>query len=171
MISIRPATSRDAPAIGAVHVAAWRSTYPGILPDRYLARLSVTRQAAHYDAALRAGVGVHVATTGTPARIVGFASADRSRRLTLAEGELETLYVLDDYRDQGAGRQLLAATASHLQRIGCRTAFAWVLRDNPARWFYERLGARLAAQETTRFAGIDILQCAYVWSDLASLIP
>ena len=46
------ASSSDAIAIGAVHVAAWRSTYPGILPDRFLARLSVPRQAAHYDAAI-----------------------------------------------------------------------------------------------------------------------
>ena len=50
MISIRRARTADAVAIGAVHVAAWRSTYPGILPDRFLARLSVPRQAAHYDA-------------------------------------------------------------------------------------------------------------------------
>ena len=53
MIGIRRARPSDAIAIGAVHVAAWRSTYPGILPDRFLARLSVPRQAAHYDAAIR----------------------------------------------------------------------------------------------------------------------
>jgi GNAT superfamily N-acetyltransferase len=161
----------DAPAIGAVHVTAWRSTYPGILPADYLARMSYARQAAHYDAAIRAGVGVHVAATTVNPRIIGFASADRSRRLALAEGELETLYVLDDFRDQGAGRQLLAAAAAHLIGIGCRTAFAWVLSSNQARWFYERLGAKLAAEETIRFAGVDLLQCAYVWSDITSLIP
>jgi GNAT superfamily N-acetyltransferase len=151
-------------------VAAWRSTYPGILPAEYLARLSFARQAAHYDAAIRAGVGVQVATTGTPLRIIGFTSADRSRRPTLAEGEVETLYVLDDFRDQGAGRLLLAASAAHLIGIGCRSAFAWVLRDNPARWFYERTGAKLAAEEITRFAGTALPQCAYVWSDITSLI-
>ncbi len=46
MITIRRARPADAAAIGAVHVAAWRSAYPGILPDDYLARLSVPRQAA-----------------------------------------------------------------------------------------------------------------------------
>jgi len=91
---------------------------------------------------------------------VGFASVDRSRRPTLAEGEIETLYVLDDFRDQGAGRQLLSASAAFLALLGCRTAFAWVLRENPARWFYERTGARLAAEETARFAGVDLPQCA-----------
>ena len=32
MISVRRARPSDAISIGAVHVAAWRSTYPGILP-------------------------------------------------------------------------------------------------------------------------------------------
>ena len=62
MISVRRARPADAISIGAVHVAAWRSTYPGILPDSFLARLSVPRQAAHYDAAIRSSsTGVFVA--------------------------------------------------------------------------------------------------------------
>ena len=35
MISVRRARPADAIAIAAVHVAAWRSAYPGILPDTY----------------------------------------------------------------------------------------------------------------------------------------
>ena len=58
MISLRKARAADAIAIGAVHVAAWRNTYPGILPDSYLANLSVSRQAAHYDAAIRGGIAL-----------------------------------------------------------------------------------------------------------------
>jgi hypothetical protein len=58
VISLRRARVADAIAIGAVHVAAWRSTYPGILPDTFLAKMSVSRQAAFYDAAIRGGTGV-----------------------------------------------------------------------------------------------------------------
>lgn len=170
MIGIRRADPGDAAAIAAVHVTAWRSAYPGILPADYLAGLSLTRQAAQYDRAIRAGVGVHVATALSPPRIVGFATAARARRSALAEGELETLYVLDDYREQGAGRALLAASAAHLIGLGCRSGFAWVLRANQARWFYERTGARLAAEETIRFAGAQLVQCAYVWPDLSALV-
>ena len=88
MISIRRARPSDAIAIGAVHVAAWRSAYPGILPDDFLARLSVPRQAAHYDAAIRSSsTGVFVAAAsgtdvppGSGSRIIGFATAGRARR-------------------------------------------------------------------------------------------
>jgi hypothetical protein len=44
--SIRTATVADAPAIGFVHVEAWRETYVGIVPDHVLADLSVDRRAA-----------------------------------------------------------------------------------------------------------------------------
>ena len=86
MISVRKARVADAIAIGAVHVAVWRSTYPGILPDTFLARMSVSRQAAFYDAAIRGGTGVTVATAsgadvpaGSGPRIIGFTTAGRAR--------------------------------------------------------------------------------------------
>jgi ribosomal protein S18 acetylase RimI-like enzyme len=187
MIAVRRARPADAIAIGRVHVAAWRSTYPGILPDAYLARLSVSRQAAYYDAAIRGATGVFVATAsgadlggdGGPAgvqRIIGFSTAGRARPSSdlggqrLGEGEIETLYVLDDWREQGVGRLLMQAAAAHLAEAGCRSVFLWVLRDNPSRWFYQRLGGKPAAEAAIRFAGRDVVQTAFVWDPIERLL-
>ena len=182
MITIRRARLSDAGAIGAVHVAAWRSAYPGILPDEYLARLSAPRQAAYYDSAVRSGVGVHVASAsgadlgmlGGAARVVGFVTGSPARdgRWTeqLAEGEIETLYVLDDWRERGVGRRLMRAAAANLAACGCRSAFVWVLRANPSRWFYERLGGRAAAEATIHVAGVPVVQTGYVWSPIEKLV-
>ena len=183
MISIRRARPSDAIAIGAVHVAAWRSTYPGILPDRFLARLSVPRQAAHYDAAIRSSTtGVFVAAAsgtdvppGSGSRIVGFATAGRARisevgGRRLAEGEVETLYVLDDWRDRGVGRKLMRAAAAHLAETGCRSCFVWVLRENPSRWFYQRLGGKPVAEAMIQFAGQKVPQTAFVWDPIEQLL-
>jgi len=181
MIAIRRARAADAAAIAAVHVAAWRSAYPGILPDGFLARLSVPRQAAHYDGAIRAGGGVHVATAsgldlganGGPSRIVGFATGGLARggaaMSRFGEGEIETLYVLDDWRDRGIGRRLMRATASHLAGMGCRSCFLWVLRDNPSRWFYERLGGKCVAESVVHVGGAAVMQTAYAWSPIEKL--
>jgi ribosomal protein S18 acetylase RimI-like enzyme len=181
VIAIRRARPADASAIAAVHVAAWRSAYPGILPDTFLARLSVPRQAAHYDYAIRAGTGVHVATVsgldlgpnGGPARIVGFVTGGMARggaaAARLGAGEIETLYVLDDWREQGVGRRLMRATAAHLAGMGCRSAFLWVLRDNPSRWFYERLGGKAVAESIIHVGGAAVAQTAYAWSPIEKL--
>jgi GNAT superfamily N-acetyltransferase len=178
MITIRRARPMDAAAIGAVHVSAWRSAYAGILPEAYLAGLSMPRQAAHYQAAIQAGTGVHVATVsgldlgpaGGHPRIVGFVTGGPAHRPhSFAEGEIETLYVLDDWRERGLGRRLMRASAAWLAASGCGSAFLWVLRDNPSRWFYERLGGKAVAQQTIRVAGRDVVQTAYVWAPIEKL--
>ncbi|HVC61858.1 MAG TPA: GNAT family N-acetyltransferase [Acetobacteraceae bacterium] len=197
MIAIRRARPADAIAIAAVHVAAWRSAYPGILPDGYLANLSVSRQAAYYDAAIRGTTGVFVATasgpdvpsgpdpgsspgaaarfTGGP-RIIGFGTAGRARPAgeiggrRLGEGEIETLYVLDDWRERGIGRRLMRASAAHLAETGCRSVFLWVLRDNPSRWFYQRLGGKPVAEAAIQFAGRQVVQTAFVWDPIERLL-
>ena len=181
MIAVRRARPSDAPLIGAVHVAAWRSTYPGILPEKYLAGLSVTRQAAYYDRQIRTGAGVYVAVasgqdvlgTNGP-RLVGYTTVGRSRTVLPGDmevdGEIETLYVLDDWRDRGVGRRLIRTGAAHLAAAGSRAAFLWVLRDNPGRWFYQRLGGKPVAESATRVAGVPVAQVAYAWDPIERLI-
>jgi ribosomal protein S18 acetylase RimI-like enzyme len=171
MISVRRAELTDAAAIGAVHVAAWRSTYPGILPDAYLARLSPTRLALQYRAAIGSGATVIVAASGGEGpRIVGFTTAGLARTPGLGDGEVETLYVLDDFREQGVGRRMLRAAASQLAAHGCGSMFVWVLRDNPSRWFYRRLGGQPAAEGQTRLAGVALNQVAYAWDPIDRLL-
>jgi len=171
MITVRRAEMADATAIGAVHVAAWRSAYPGILPDAYLAKLSPTRLAMHYRAAITSGSTVMVATArGQGPRIVGFTTAGAPRTPGLGDAEIETLYVLDDFRDQGAGRRMMSAAAAALMARGCRSVFVWVLRDNPSRWFYRHLGGKPAAEGETRLAGVALPQVAYSWDPIDRLL-
>jgi len=175
LIAIRRARPTDAPGIGIVHVSSWRSAYAGVLPDDFLANLSVARQTAYYDRAIRIGLGVHVAVLSSPNssegnRVVGFSTARRNRGEAVAEGEVETLYVQDDWREHGLGRMLLRASGQHLAAMGCKSAFAWVLRDNPSTFFYEHLGGKRVAISTTRVGGSDIPQTAYAWDPIERLI-
>lgn len=182
MIAIRRARPADAVAIGAVHVASWRSTYPGILPDRFLSGLSIPRQAAHYDQAIRSAAAVFVAIASGPdlpagntPRLVGFATAGRSRirqisGQNLADGEIETLYVLDDWRERGLGRRLMRASATNLIEMGCKSAFLWVLSDNPSRWFYQRMRGKPVAEAQVQVGGQTVAQTAYVWDPIEKLL-
>lgn len=183
MIAVRRARPDDAPAIAAVHVAAWRSAYAGILDDAYLAGLSEARLGDFYRRAIldrQHGHAVFVATAGgvdhpgdrrgAEPLVIGFTSGGRARRRGLAEGEVETLYVLDDYRERGVGRRLMRAMAAHLRAIACNSALVWVLADNPARWFYRHLGGRLAMKEAIRVAGRPVEQTAFVWDPIDALI-
>ena len=52
--------------------------------------------------------------TGDAPPVVGFVTASRLPMRAIAEGEIETLYVLDDWREQGFGRGLIRAAAGDL---------------------------------------------------------
>lgn len=177
MVTIRRARPADAQGMARVHLACWRSTYADILPPAYLAGMSALREAGDYERAMVERRGGHagfvaVADANEPAGsgVVGFATGGLARRKGLAEGEIETLYLLDDFRERGIGRRLMRATASHLASLGAQSAFAWVLEANPSRWFYERLGARLVAREALNYAGTTVNQLAYAWDPIHTLL-
>ena len=166
-MTIRPARPEDASAIAEVHVAAWRSAYANLLPAAYLASMSTVRHAAQAHQAILAGHGVLVAEHGND--VVGFCTMGRSRTPGLADAEIETLYVLDDYRDQGHGRALLQAAAIRLAAQGCGSLFLWVLADNPSRFFYERMGGKPVRRGTALVARHSFDQLAYAWDPIVRL--
>jgi hypothetical protein len=43
-----------------------------------------------------------------------------------------------------------------------------VLGDNPARYFYERMGGRYVADREEDLWGVPVAQAAYGWTDLAA---
>jgi ribosomal protein S18 acetylase RimI-like enzyme len=173
MTLIRPAIPSDGAAIAAVHVAAWRSTYAGLLPDWTLTELSARRQESYYGHVIRGGGIVHVAEPpGDPddaPAVVGFVTASRAPTRAIADGEIETLYVLDDWREQGIGRGLIRAAAEALVMAGCRSVFVWVLSENPSRWFYERLGGVRAVEGSVSVGGRSQPQTAFVWDPIDRL--
>lgn len=169
---IRDARPSDAAGIAKVHVASWRCTYPGLVPDAYLVNLSEAAAAMRWHNAVRAhgpGQGALVAVDGA-GTVIGFATYGGCRiPVEGYEGEFYALYLLDDAQGQGLGRRLISTMAERLQKGGKRTAVVWCLRNNPARWFYERLGGVRVAERPIRFAGAELVEIAYGWHDLAPL--
>lgn len=171
-VDIVHARERDADGIAAVHVAVWRNAYAGILPERTLLGLSARRLAAFYGMGIVRGRGTLVARAAA-GEVAGFctfhALPAAARAAAPAEGEVETLYVHDDWREQGLGRALLAGAARRLREAGCRSLFLHVLADNNSRWFYARLGGREALRSTTVVGGERLAQVAMVWDRIDDL--
>jgi ribosomal protein S18 acetylase RimI-like enzyme len=172
MALIRPALIADCDDIGAVHVAAWRETYRGLLPDKLLEDLSVPVRAAMWRRGLERGAegpAIFVAEEG--GAIVGFAAGGARRSPQLQEdAEVYALYVLSAAQGRGLGRRLMAALATALAERGARSLCLWVLRDNAgARRYYERLGGRVGIGKSEIEGGQPIVEVAYSWHDLAAL--
>jgi ribosomal protein S18 acetylase RimI-like enzyme len=180
MVTIAKASVADSRDIAQVYVDTWRSTYPGMLPDRVLVGMSPDRQAADWQWLIgnRAPTVPVVVARVAGHGVVGFSSsgqsraADRLRAGPLADiaGEVFTLYVRPDFQNQGVGRRLLGASFAALRERGYAGAFLWVLSQSPSRFFYERMAGVRAAERRERLWGADVEETAYAWPNLAYAI-
>lgn len=167
---IRPARPADAPAIARLDVETWRTTYAGVLSVNYLAGLSMRRREfAWRTAILHEPRDMRVAVDDTDA-IRGFGSCGPSRGERHFPGEVFTLYVAPDWQNRGIGRRLLIALFRRLAASGLDAAILWVLRDNPSRFFYERLGGRQVSHKTLPVGGSRVEALAYGWPDLTAYL-
>ena len=172
---LRAAVPADAPAIARVHVASWRTTYPGMIPDSYLDAMDVQDYTSRWARAIRSpfspGAVIVVEEAG---EVVGFASCGRHRDGDQPyEGELYAIYLLQEMQGRGYGRALVEAAAAALADQRMTSMVVWVLRDNArARRFYERLGGAYMRERPLDFSfGISVMEVSYLWADtLAGLL-
>lgn len=171
-VVIIPAGPGDAADLGSVHVRSWRETYPGLLPQAYLAAMRPEVQARRMRQQLsrpKAGEVVLVAEGG--AGLIGYcAGALLHGEGRLADAEVFTLYLVQAAQRGGVGRRLLQSAARALAAQGARTLVIWVLSGNHrARGFYERLGGEAISERAVAGWGGGLMETAYGWDDIGVL--
>jgi len=170
--AISPAGPADADELGRVHVRSWRETYPGLLPQAYLNRMSPRLHARRFHQELmRAKPGQVTLIAEGVEGAVGYAhGALLTGPGRAADAEVQTLYVLRAAQRAGVGRALLAACARVLKAQGAASLMLFVLsRNEPARRFYERLGGEAFAEVASHGWGEGVTETAYRWPDIGTL--
>lgn len=156
-LRVRPAVPADAPAYVAAHVAAQIATYGPILPPAYAqervaeipeATARLTEQLAEGQRLIAAGEEPFRRhwVAELDGHIVGIAcSGDGPNDWELefhppppdVSFMLDRIYVVPEALGSGAGQALFEAA------VGDRSAYLWILNDNPrADQFYRRNGFR-----------------------------
>ena len=140
---IRVATVEDAEQIAAVHVQSWQGAYRGLLPDDFLANLSLERRIAQWQNILADPANV-TPVCEDAGRVVGFVSYGRCRDEDLDQtktGEIYAIYLLPDRWGQGFGAALMQEGLARLQEQDFVAVSLWVLAGNErAIHFYEQFG-------------------------------
>ena len=148
-------------------MAAWRSTYRGLLPDDFLASLDEAGYEDRWRRIIADGSSrVFVAADGLD--IVGFASGGRERAGEDGySGELYAIYVLREFQGRGHGRGLVRAVVAGLRELELPDMIVWVLRDNVgARSFYERLGGVYVRTQPITIGSALLQEVSYGWRSL-----
>lgn len=163
---IRPAVLADAPSIAHVHVQSWHETYRGLIPDAVIDGKSTEKRKAQWARGLVDGSRTTlVAERGD--EVVGLISAIPDDE---CDALLQTLYVLRKAHRVGIGRQLLQRLAAALVARGMQSMRLYVLKENPAVQFYERMGAVLVReQDAPHDIGSGIRDYVFAFWDLRDL--
>lgn len=132
---IREMKSNDIEGKAYVHYKSWHETYTGIIPDKYMEK--VTPQKC-LDIANKYPKNTIVAIVDD--KVIGFACYGQSKDEDLVNaGELIAIYILKEYQGRGIGR--LMADVCFKKMSDFDYVSVWVLSKNyNAISFYRRYG-------------------------------
>jgi ribosomal protein S18 acetylase RimI-like enzyme len=130
-IVIREARLADARSVARVHVESWQHAYRGLVPDTYLARLSIDRREALWHKSIVEGAP-ELWVAESHADIVGWVAFGQSRDedATPDTGEIEAIYIDPLHWQCGIGKALWSQARQRLIARNYATATLWVLADN-----------------------------------------
>lgn len=150
-VIVRDAALADVPAIADIHVAAWRAAYRGVMPDAYLAALSVKERVGRWTRAIATPGPAKVAVAELGGQIAGFCSFGPTRDPGSTDvAEIYALNIFPPLWGRGAGRALCEHAFAEAAAREHEAVTLWVLKENDrARRFYERIGYTADGAEKT----------------------
>jgi len=165
---IRTANINDCAAIAKIQVDSYIDTYTKILPEPYLAHFTYQEQELDwYNLISELGNQILFVAELSIDGVIGYALGDANLdELPPFESELVAIHIRRDFHRRGIGRQLFTSVSSGLLNQGYSSLFLWVLADNPACSFYEKLGGKRIKEKpwiNNHFFGTDIKEIAYGW--------
>lgn len=159
--TVRKATIDDAGSIARVQVLGWRRAYEHILPEDYLAALSVERRTQWWTRQVELGALSILVVDDDEGEVGGFVSIGPGGSST--EAELYAIYLHPERWGRGLGKALMQAAEELLVGQGFSVCILWVFADNSrARRFYETAGwENDGALRIEEFGGVQPTQVRY----------
>lgn len=173
MITYREAILGDVEKIARLHSLSWQQNYKGIWSDTFLNenvfenRLDVWQKRLTQPAENQ-----YIFVAESDSDICGFACIYLNND-PVWDTLLDNLHVRKELKGQGIGTKLIKSVALYAYNHNPDDAFyLWVLeQNNPARKFYENLGAtNYELINTDNPDGGTSPTCRHVWPDVKKLI-
>lgn len=162
-IDVQRAGIDDAAGIAAVHDAAWRYAYRGLLDGVELERMIERRGPRWWEKAIARNVAVLVVRV--EGEVAGYATIGPSRMRALPfEGEIYELYLNPDMHGVGLGRRLFEEARAALADMHLDGLVVRVLTANEVgAGFYQHLGGHEIVGSNEEIGGRLVPVTVYAW--------
>ncbi|WP_205089818.1 GNAT family N-acetyltransferase [Thalassobacillus pellis] len=173
MFNVRKAVYKDARKIADVHVSSWKSVYKDVIDEQDMSNITVENRTALWETVLKVPLNGQfvLVLENDREEIVGFISGGRERTKRYGyDGEIYTLYLLDDYQKKGLGGLLLHAFSKEMKVHGYDSLLVWVLTKNPASKFYRKYGAKRVEAEIVTIGDGTYQETAFGWQHIDALL-
>ena len=157
----RDATQADIAALGKLHAITWAQTYNAKIPNIQL-RQYQWRKAFDEE---NDGSWFCILVVNKENELVGFAKGKiyKEHDSSGLRGDLNKIYLLNDYQRMGLGTQLIGHVARRFLSMGINDMVLFGVPQNPSCAFHEAMsGERLYSEKGT-------FDCGYRWGDLNKL--
>jgi ribosomal protein S18 acetylase RimI-like enzyme len=178
-INYRKANISDLSGIVKVQVDTWKTAYQGIISERYIQSLSYEDKEENWKQRLENpthGAIIFIAEVDHY-EIVGFALATLEKYNPILaipdhdrfKGELCAIYVLKGFQRKKIGTELVNLVLKHFKENDTNSMISWVLKENPSRRFYEKLGGVVLGEQSIEIGGIRYIEIAYGWENIETI--
>ncbi len=163
MVTIRPVSRQDAPALSGVHTRSWRQAYRGIVPEEYLQSEAFAQNRKQLWERIAGSEQERQFLLEDGGQVRGFVVLRDPKEGGC--GELQACYLDPSAWKQGNGRRLLEFAQSYARQQGWLGLELWVLEENRrARKVYQAAGfAPTGEQRTENIGGAPLRELRYRW--------
>ncbi len=157
----RDATQNDVAELGKLHAITWAQTYnaknPNIQLRQYQWQKAFTEE--------NDGTWFCIVVVNKNNELIGFAKGIINKNKDSAEkqGDLNKIYLLNDYQRIGLGTKLIGHVARRFLSIGVNNMVLFGVPQNPSCSFHEAMGGERLYSDKGTFDG------GYRWRDLRKL--
>ena len=169
---IRYLTKEDIPIYQHLITIVWQQTYPGIVNQQFLDNLSNTEQQRIelnnmiYDESEKDTLVLEQDN-----QLIGFVRYGTTEDPNYTNtGEIFALYILDNYKGKGYGKQLVQSAIKELINSGYTNMIIGCISKNPSNEFYKHLGGTKKSERPFPKTGDNLIENIYYFQDINNLL-
>lgn len=149
-IQFRELSTADIPALAEIHVKTWIETYSPVTKNG--PSLQVREYQWREKFSKKDDSWFIVGVENKNGLLIGFAVGQQYNSEEY-KGEVNKIYLLQEYHRMGIGTRLLQEVASRFQQMGIQSMVLFGIPQNPSCYFHEAMGAQRLYGKKGEFHG------------------